>query len=259
MAACRASRRSCACVQTPASDGFGFTWLGDTSVPLRDHFHGVLSKRRHWQSFHITWTGMMVRQLHTRLPNRYFAEPRTRLGSQVEAEELDDGVPTAVWMPSEANQIFPTDLPAQDTFEVRVYDEERGSRLVAVIELVSPAKKDRPEHRRAFVLKCAGYLQEKVSLVVVDIVTERHQNLHSELLQLLGLKETFQWPEDMPLYAIAYRTTKQDDQWQLDIWNERLAIGAALPTVPLWLASNLAVPVELEPSYEETCGVLRIR
>jgi len=32
-----------------------------------------------------------------------------------------------------------------------------------------------------------------------------------------------------------------------------------LPTLPLWLASNLAVPLELEQTYEETCQVLRIR
>ena len=92
----------------------------------------------------------------------------------------------------------------------------------------------------------------------MDIVTERQQNLHSELLELLELKETFQWPEALPLYAVAYRTTKQNDQWQMDTWNERLNLGAALPTLPLWLAGNLAVPVELEPSYEETCGVLRL-
>ena len=31
-----------------------------------------------------------------------------------------------------------------------------------------------------------------------------------------------------------------------------------LPTLPLWLADNLAVPLELEASYEETCRILRI-
>lgn len=37
-----------------------------------------------------------------------------------------------------------------------------------------------------------------------------------------------------------------------------LMLGQPLPTLPLWLADNLAVPLELEPSYEETCHVLRI-
>src|SRR5438105_15541063 len=100
------------------------------SMPLRDHFHAPLRDRRHWQGFHSDWASSILRHLNPRLPACYFAEPRTRP--------------------------FLTDLPAQDTFEVRVYDEQRGARLVAAIELVSPANKDRPEHRRAFVLKCAG-------------------------------------------------------------------------------------------------------
>jgi hypothetical protein len=37
-----------------------------------------------------------------------------------------------------------------------------------------------------------------------------------------------------------------------------LALGHPLPTLPLWLADDLPVPVELEASYEETCRVLRI-
>jgi len=37
-----------------------------------------------------------------------------------------------------------------------------------------------------------------------------------------------------------------------------LAVGRPLPTLPLWLAADLAVPLGLEPTYEETCRVLRI-
>ncbi len=40
--------------------------------------------------------------------------------------------------------------------------------------------------------------------------------------------------------------------------HQRARIGQTLPTLPLWLADNLAVAVELEGSYEETCKVLRI-
>jgi hypothetical protein len=31
-----------------------------------------------------------------------------------------------------------------------------------------------------------------------------------------------------------------------------------LPTLPLWLADDFAVPLELEASYEDTCRALRI-
>ena len=41
--------------------------------------------------------------------------------------------------------------------------------------------------------------------------------------------------------------------------SEQLALGTALPTLPLWLASNFSVPLDLESTYEETCQVLRIR
>jgi hypothetical protein len=36
-------------------------------------------------------------------------------------------------------------------------------------------------------------------------------------------------------------------------------VGQALPTLPLWLDDNLAVSLDLEASYEETCRALRIR
>ena len=37
------------------------------------------------------------------------------------------------------------------------------------------------------------------------------------------------------------------------------ALGTPLPTLPLWLASDRAIPLELEASYEATCEVLRIQ
>ena len=46
--------------------------------------------------------------------------------------------------------------------------------------------------------------------------------------------------------------------WLVEVWAHALALGRPLPTLPLWLADNLAVPLELEASYEETCRVLRI-
>ena len=44
----------------------------------------------------------------------------------------------------------------------------------------------------------------------------------------------------------------------MEAWAHPLELGRPLPTLPLWLAENLAVPLELEPSYEETCRILRI-
>ena len=44
------------------------------------------------------------------------------------------------------------DLPDQDEYDLRVYDTQRHRRLVAAVEITSPANEDRPEHRRALVV-----------------------------------------------------------------------------------------------------------
>ncbi len=129
---------------------------------------------------------------------------------------------------------------------------------MAAVEIVSPANKDRPEHRRAFVAKCAGLLRERVSVVIVDVVTTRTQNLYAELLEEIGLSDPGLSPEPPPLYSVACRLTKRANEWLLQSWTHILGLGKPLPTVPLWLADDLAVPLELDESYEQSCGILNI-
>jgi hypothetical protein len=129
---------------------------------------------------------------------------------------------------------------------------------VAAVEIVSPANKDRPEHRRVFAAKCASLLQKRVSVVLVDMVTTRNQNLYGELLDLIGLSDPRLSPEAPPLYAVACRLTKRADEWMLETWAQSLELGRPLPTMPLWLADNLAVPLELDESYEQSCSILNI-
>jgi hypothetical protein len=61
-----------------------------------------------------------------------------------------------------------------------------------------------------------------------------------------------------PLYAVACRGTRNGDAWHFEAWAHALAVGQPLPTLPLWLADDLAVPLELDASYEEACRILRI-
>jgi hypothetical protein len=244
-------------------------------MPLRDHFRPPLDNLRHWEGLHGGWPMMIVANLRRRLPHRYFAEPRVHSGSSAEIDVAtfenegegglavgdgndNGGVATAVWAPPRPTLVVATDLPAQDVYEVRVYDEKRHCRLVAAVEIVSPANKDRPEHRRAFVAKCAGLLREQVCVVIVDLVTTRNQNLYGELLDLIGKSDPGLSPEPAPLYATACRLTKRENEWFLEAWAQPLALGRPLPTVPLWLADDLAVPLELDESYEQSCSILNI-
>jgi len=168
------------------------------------------------------------------------------------------GVATAVWAPPRPTLTVTTDLPAQDVTEVRVYDEKSGRRLVAAVEIVSPANKDRAEHRQAFVSKCVGLLQELVSIVIVDVVTTRGANLYGELLEALGESDPILSRDSSSPYVAACRSTKPEKRWLLETWAYPLAIGRPLPNVPLWVAGDLAVPLELEESYEEGCALLGV-
>jgi hypothetical protein len=101
-------------------------------------------------------------------------------------------------------------------------------------------------------------LRERVSVVIVDVVTTRTQNLYGELLDLIGQSDPSLNREPPPLYATACRLTKRAGEWLLETWAQSLELGQPLPTVPLWLADNLAVPLELEESYEQSCSILNI-
>src|SRR4029077_5214284 len=91
-------------------------------------------------------------------------------------------VATAVWAPPLPTLAVATDMSDLDEYSVRVFATKRAHRLVAAVEIVSPANKDRPEHRRAFVAKCAALLQDHVCVAIVDLVTHRTSNLNSDII-----------------------------------------------------------------------------
>lgn len=246
-------------------------------MPLRDHFRPPLDDIASWEELHGQWPAMIVMALNRKLPPRYVAAPRVHLGPYMEIDvsaydkderaafaattgpgEGEGGVATAVWAPPRPTLDVITNLPDQDEYEVRIYDTKRHRRLVAAVEIVSPANKDRPENRRAFVTKCAALLQQGVSVAIVDLVTTRQFNLYGDLLEQIGETDPALAPEPPPLYATACRWIRRDEAWHFETWTHPLALGQPLPTLPLWLADDLAVPLELEASYEEACHILRL-
>ena len=220
-------------------------------MTLRDHFTPPLSVTRPWEGFHSTWTTMIAQGLNRLLPPDYVAIPQTSRGPMVEIDVA------TLELVVTASGAVPPDRSARDLFEIRVIDQRDGPRLVGAIELISPANKDRPAARQTFAGKCAGYLRLGVGLIVVDVVTTRHHDLHRQLLELLELEAP---PADEvdPLYAVAYRT-QQEEATRLSIWPWRLGVGSTLPTMPLWLSPDLVVPVDMAVSYQAACELLRIR
>jgi hypothetical protein len=217
-------------------------------MPLLDHFHPPLFPHRSWESFHGFWITHLAGNFNMR-PNRYgfLAEVNIPNGVTVVREATEAGAPPQPFL------VVPVDFSTLQTFEIRIYDEDRARTLVAVVELVSPGNKDRPENRRAFLDKCAAYLREGVSVVIVDIVTSRQNNFHADLMELLGGDEVARRAVTSDLYAVAYRVHLVGQRTQVEAWPENLALGAPLPTMPLWLTESMCVPLELEKAYQAEC------
>jgi hypothetical protein len=239
-------------------------------MPLLDHFHPPLHGPRRWEGFHHAWATAIAQHLNQEaLPPGYFAEPEISVGPELEIDvatpELTGpdraatGIATAVWSPPRPRIAVEVDFARLDGYEIRVYQDLGGAELRAAIELVSPANKDRAGSRRTFAAQCAGYLKHGIAVAVVDIVTARAANLHAELFDTLGVKSRrAAWRSPTGLYAVAYRAVTARKAPRVEAWPEPLALGEALPVMPLWLSPELCVPVRLEDSYLTTCRSLRI-
>jgi hypothetical protein len=210
-------------------------------MPLRDHFRSPLDDVASWEELHGQWPASIVQQLRHKLPTGYVAGPKVHSGAQI---EIDVAVETT--------------LPDYDEYEVRIYDARRGRHLVAAIEFVSPTNKDRPEHRNAFVGKCAALLQKGVAVSIVDLVTIRQFNLYAELLAFLGHRDPTLSTPPPHLYATSTRCVKKEKRTLLEAWSHVLTLGQPLPTLPLWLTADLVIPLDLEQSYEQACHDLWI-
>jgi hypothetical protein len=236
-------------------------------MPLLNHFHPPLSAERRWESFHSNWATKLADALTERwLPPNYIAEEHVHFGPSVEidvatfakeasgGEGKDGTVATLgpkVWTPPAADAVIPSVFP--ETFEVRIHSTDTGPKLVAAIELISPGNKDRPAERKAFATKVASYLYQGISVIIVDIVTNRRANLHNEVLQVMEAAETLQLPTETTLYAVAYRPLRRNHADEIDLWRSPLTLGGSLPTLPLGLRGDLAIPVDFESTYAEAC------
>jgi hypothetical protein len=245
-------------------------------MPLLDHFHPPLHPHHHGESFHSNWATRIADALNEDwLPPDFLAEESTYGGARVEIdvatfertkdepEQPQSGPAVAIasvrrttWSPPTPTHTLPGALP--ESFEVQVFSTAAGMKLVGAIELISPGNKDRYEQRRAFAIKCASYLQQGVSLVMIDIVTNRRANLHNELLNLLEVDEKLHSPAAVNLYAAAYRTVVRGGEPRIDFWAAGVEVGQSLPTMPLGLAADLCVPVDFEATYHEACRRRRL-
>lgn len=243
-------------------------------MPLRDHFRPPLTKYASWEGFHGGWPAFMVQSLNKVLPEGFRAAPRVRLGAFFEIDigthrgedsretsftyGGNGGAAVATMVSPQPSLAVEAELPAQDEYEVLVYDDRDARRLVAAIELVSPGNKDRLENRDAFLVKCISLLQQDVCVSIVDPVTIRSSNLYADLLSRIDRSDPSLGASPPALYAVTCRWRPLRRRGLFESWFHPLALGQPLPTLPIWLSPEQSISLDLEPSYEETCKALRL-
>jgi hypothetical protein len=124
-----------------------------------------------------------------------------------------------------------------------------GHRLVALLEIVSPANKDRARHVEDFAAKAVDALNAGVHVLLVDLFPPGAHDpygMHGAVCQRLEQSdEAYDVPAEAPLTVASFAAGPQ-----VEVFVEYLAVGAALPDMPLFLRPDRYVNAPLESTYQ---------
>jgi hypothetical protein len=99
-----------------------------------------------------------------------------------------------------------------------------------------------------------------MGLVIVDVVTDWRADMHTAILARIPIKVI---DRDLPdLYAVSYRPVAavgEAGQGRMEIWEQPLAVGQSLPTLPLWLRGGPCLRLDLDATHERTCEEQRVQ
>jgi hypothetical protein len=121
-----------------------------------------------------------------------------------------------------------------------------GDDVVAMVEIVSPGNKSNRHGLRSFVDKTVELLDAGIHLLVLDLFPpgpRDPQGIHAAIWSQFDDDSDFRLPNGLPLTLAAYRAGVPA------AFVETVAVGQALPEMPLFLTPNRYVPVPLEPTY----------
>jgi hypothetical protein len=217
-----------------------------------------------FHDFHLSWIAEMRKTLNGGLlPEGYYALAEQHAGrtipdiltlhasplSQAPLPPLPESGGTAV---AEA----PPRVRRRQTVEQAALGRRRslairhvsGHRLVALLEIVSPANKDRTRTVEDFAAKAVSALDVGVHLLLVDLLPpgpHDPQGMHGVIRQRLDQSdEPYDLPAGEPLTLAGYAAGPR-----VDIYLEHVAVGAVLPEMPLFLRPDRYVYVPLEATY----------
>jgi hypothetical protein len=122
-----------------------------------------------------------------------------------------------------------------------------GHQVVALLEIVLPANKDRPRSVQDFVDKAIAALQQGIHLLIIDLFPPGRydaQGIHSLIWENYG-DELDAPPPGRPVALTSYLARSLPEAYL-----EFAALGDPLPAMPLFLDLHAYVSVPLAATYE---------
>ncbi len=218
-----------------------------------------------FHAFHTAWITHLSEALNGGLlPSGYYALPEQHAGSRI-ADVLTlhspfEGMSEGTWgSPGDEGGLAVADAPPKTQRRLTASAASRslrrtlairhvsGHHVIALLEVVSPANKDRLAHVTEFVDKVETALLHDVHVLVVDLLPPgRHDPLgiHGAIWERFD-DEPYAVPTDQPLTLASYTAG-----FQPVAYLEHLAIGSDLTDMPLFLNPDRYVNVPMELTYQ---------
>jgi hypothetical protein len=217
-----------------------------------------------FHAFHHDWITELARALNRGLlPEAYYALPEQQAAgfgpdvltlqnqspSGADAAETSSGV-VATMIRTRPRTQFTAETEAEfyrrkkSSIAVR---HVSGDHIVAMLEIISPGNKGSKQAFHAFVTKACELLEHRIHLLIIDPFPpgSRDPNgIHAAIWEAVQ-DEPFALPAAKPLTLVAYEcdlTTRA--------YIEPIAVGDALPDMPLFVESKGYVTVPLESTYQ---------
>jgi Protein of unknown function (DUF4058) len=122
-----------------------------------------------------------------------------------------------------------------------------GDRLVAIVEIISPGNKSSQAAFRKLVDKAVELLSQDIHRLILDLIPPTRRDphgIHGAIWEALT-NEDYTAPAGKPLTLAAYEAATG-----VRAFVEPVAVGDALPEMPLFIKPGGHVPVQLESTYQ---------
>ncbi len=219
-----------------------------------------------FHALHVTWIGEIHKTLNGGLlPPGYYALPEQHAGRTIPdilTLHASPAPPTPLPpLPPATGGVILAEAPPRvrrrHVIEQAALERRRslairhisGHRLVALLEIVSPANKDRARNVEDFAAKAAEALSFGVHVLLVDLFPPGPHDpygMHGAICQRLEQSdEPYDVPAEAPLTVASFAAGPR-----VEVYLEHLGVGAALPEAPLFLRPDRYVNAPLESTYQ---------